>query len=130
MLAFDDFKAADARADKDAHPVGNLRGDLEARLGHGLLGGGKGKVDEAPHLARLFFVHELERVKVLDLGGKGGREASGIEALNRPHAAGSGHKLLPNLGRGVAHTAKQPQSGDDDSRRLKGYLPPFAFFSM
>ena len=44
-------------------------------------GGGKGKVDEARHLARFFLVHEIERVKVLDLGGKGGGEASGIEGL-------------------------------------------------
>src|ERR1035437_839592 len=106
MLALDDFEAADAGADEDAYPVGDLRGDLETRLEHGLLGGGKGIVDEARHLARFLLVHELERVKVLDLGGEGGREASGIEALNGPHATGAGHKLLPDLGRGVAHTAE------------------------
>ena len=72
VLALDDFEAADAGADEDAYPVGDLRGDLETRLGHGFLGGGKGKVDEAPHLARFLLVHEVERVKVLDLGGKGG----------------------------------------------------------
>ena len=87
----------------------------EARLRHGLLRGGKGKVDEAPHLARFFLVHKFERVEVLDLGGEGDREASGVEALDGPHAAGAGQKLPPNLGSGVAHTADQPQAGDDDS---------------
>jgi hypothetical protein len=89
-------------------------------------------MDEAPHLARFFFVHEVERVKVLDLGGKGDREASGIEALNGSHATGAGQKLPPNLGSGVAHTAHQPEAGDTTLRDGldKGYLPPFAFFSM
>jgi hypothetical protein len=32
VLALDDFKAADAGADEDAHPFGNLRGNLETRL--------------------------------------------------------------------------------------------------
>ena len=59
VLALDDLEAADAGADEDAHPVGNLRGDLETGLGDGLLRGGKGKVDEAPHLARFFLVHKV-----------------------------------------------------------------------
>src|SRR5208337_5361140 len=93
----------------------------------GLMGGGKGKVNEASHLAGLFFIDEFERVKVLDLGGEGDREASGIEALNGPHAAGAGQKLAPNFGRGVAHTAHQPQAGDDNSsgHRLLGALRAF-----
>ena len=79
------------------------------------MGSGKGEMDEAPHLARFLLVHEIEGVKVLDLGGEGDRKAGGIEALNRPHAAGAGQELLPHLGRGVAHTAHQPDAGDDNS---------------
>jgi hypothetical protein len=89
-------------------------------------------MNEAPHLARFFFVHKVQRVKVLDLGGKGDREASGVEALNGSHATGAGQKLPPDFGSGVAHTAHQTESGDYDSagRLDKGYLLPFAFFSM
>jgi len=75
----------------------------------------KAKWIEAPHLARFLLVHKIERVEVLHFGGKRDRETSSIEALNGPHAAGSGQQLLPNLGRGVAHTADQPQAGDDDA---------------
>ena len=50
----------------------------------------KGKVDEAPHLARFFLVHKFQRVEVLDLGGEGDRESGGVKALDRRHAAGAG----------------------------------------
>ena len=56
---------------------------FEARLRHRFLRGGKSKVDEAPHLARFLFVHKIQRVKVLDLGGKRDRKAGCVEALNR-----------------------------------------------
>ena len=132
MLALDDLESADAGADEDAHAVGDLVGDLKARLGDGFLDGCKGKMDKAPHLARLFLVHEVQRVKVLDLGGKCDGEASGVKALDGGHTTGPGHELLPNFGRGVAHTAHQPQAGDYDSAGhwLLGAFRSFAFFSM
>ena len=79
--------------------------DLKARLRHRLLRGGKGIVDEAPHLARFFLFDELQRVEVLDLGGEGHRETGGVKALDRRHAAGAGQQLPPHFGSGVAHTA-------------------------
>ena len=62
---------------------------FEAGLGHGFLGRRKGKVNEAPHLARFLLVHEVQRVEVLDLAGKGDGKASGVEALNGRRTAGS-----------------------------------------
>ena len=92
VLALDNLESADPGADKHAHPLGNLRCDLEARLRHCLLRCRKGKVDEAPHLARFFLVHEIQRVKILDLGGKSDGKSSGVEALNRSHTAGAGYQ--------------------------------------
>ena len=75
----------------------------------------KAKWMKRPILRDFFFVHKIQRVKVLDLGGEGDREASGIEALNRAHTTFAGQKLPPYLGSGVAHTANQTEAGDDDS---------------
>ena len=90
MLALNDLESANARANEHAHAVGNLRRDRETRLRHRLLRRRKGKVDEAPHLAGLFLIHEIQRVKVLDFGSEGDGEAGGVEALNRGHTAGPG----------------------------------------
>ena len=88
VLALDDFESADAGADEDAYAVGVLFVDVKARLRHGLGDGGKGKVDEAPHLARFLLIDKLQGVEVLDFGGKGDREAGGVKALDgRPPLA-------------------------------------------
>ena len=59
VLALDDLESADAGADENADAVGVLRRNLQARLRHRLLRCRKGKVNEAPHLARFFFVDEV-----------------------------------------------------------------------
>jgi hypothetical protein len=84
-------------------------------------------MDEASHFAGFFFVDEIQRVKVLDLGGKGDWEARGIESPNGSHAAGASQELPPDFGRGVAHTAHQTESGDNDSagRNGQGLLAAF-----
>ncbi len=97
VLALDDLESADAGADEDTDALGVLRGDLEPRLGHRFLDGGEGKVDEAPHLAGLFFVDKVQGVKVLDLGGEGDWKAGGIEAMNGPHATDAGQKTASRL---------------------------------
>ena len=87
-----------------------------------------------PILRASFLLHKFQRVEVLHLGGKGDREAGGVKALDRRHAAGAGQQLPPHLGSGIADTAYQPQAGDYYSAVgltwIKRYLPPFAFFSM
>src|ERR1035441_10728606 len=85
----DDSESANPEAEEYAHPLSILRRNLETRLGHGFLGRGKSKVDEAPHLAGFLLVHKVQRVKVLDFRGEGDRKAGGIEAMNRPHATRS-----------------------------------------
>ncbi len=90
VLALDDLESANPRADKHAGTVGDVFRDLETRLRHRLLRRGKGVVDEAPHLARFLLLDKLERVEVLNLGGKGDRETGGVKALDGSHAAGAG----------------------------------------
>ena len=59
MLALDDFESADAGADEYTHPLSSLRRNLETRLGHGFLGRGKSKVDEAEVTPGASFQEDL-----------------------------------------------------------------------
>src|SRR4051812_2066752 len=115
MLALNNPNPANTRPDEHTGAVRDLRRDLQARLGQRLLRSGKGKMNEAPHLARFLLVHEVQRVKVLDLAGERDGEAGGVEALNGRRAAGSCDQVLPHFGGGVAHTAYQPEAGNDNS---------------
>ncbi len=130
VFAFDDVEAADAGADVDAEAVAIFVGDLEAGVGHGLGGGGEGEVDEAAHLAGFFFVHEEERVEVLDLGGEADGVASEIEGLDLGHTALAGQQALPDLRGGFADPAEKPEAGYDDATLLHFLLAAFWFFSM
>ena len=131
VLALDDVEAADAGADVDADAVGDLRRDLEAGVLHGLVGGGQGEVDEAAHLAGLFFVDEEERIEVLDLGGEADGVAGEIEGLDLGHAALAGQQAFPDLRRGFADPADEAEAGDDDATLLHVfYFAAFWFFSM
>src|ERR1051325_10519014 len=101
MFAFDDLESADSRADENPDAISVFLGDLQAGLLQCLLRGSKGKVNEARHLTRFLFVDEFQRVKVLDLGGKGDRKSGGIKTRDRPHTAGAGYQFLPHLLRGI-----------------------------
>ena len=111
----------------------------EAGVGHRLCRGGEGEVDEAAHLAGLFFVDEEERVEVLDLGGEADGMAGEIEGLDLGHAAAAGEQAFPDLGGGFADPADEADAGDDDATPLlvlhglrlgHCYLAAFWFFSM
>ena len=84
MLALDHVESADAGADVNADALGIFWRDLKPGHLHGFVGGGDGEVDEAAHLLDFFFLDELKRVEVMDLGGdltgKGGRVESGNAA--------------------------------------------------
>ena len=54
-------------------------------------------MDEAAHLAGLFFVDEEERVEVLDLGGEADGMAGEIEGLDLGHAAACRRAGPPRL---------------------------------
>ncbi len=75
-------------------------------------------MDEAAHLAGLFFVHEEQRVEVLDLGGEANGVAGEIEGLDLGHTAAAGEKTLPDLRGGFADPADQAKAGDDDATLL------------
>ncbi|MCU1249467.1 MAG: hypothetical protein JWQ49_2496 [Edaphobacter sp.] len=63
-------------------------------------------MDEAAHLAGLFFVHEEERVEVFDLGGEANRVAGEIEGFDLGHTAFAGQETLPDLRGGFADPAE------------------------
>ena len=98
-------------------------------------------MDEAPHLAGLFLLHELERVELLDLGGKAHGVTGEIEVRDLAHAAPACQQSFPDFGGRVAYAADQTDAGDDDApspgalalRLLlfcHGAYLPFWFFSM
>ena len=86
-------------------------------------------MDEAPHLARFFLIHELQGVEVLHFGGEGDGKGGGVEAGDRGDPALRGQQVVPDLGSSIADGGYQPEPGDNDTS-LQVYLPPFAFLSM
>ena len=75
-------------------------------------------MDEAAHFAGLFFVHEAERVEILDLGGEANGVASEIEGLDLGHTALASQQALPDLRGGFADPADKPEAGYDDATLL------------
>src|SRR5579885_319471 len=96
---------------------------------HGLMRGGKSKVDKARHFPRFLLVHKFERIEVLHLGSEGDRKTCRIETGDGGHPALACKQIVPDLRCCVANAAQQPNARDYDAP-LQGYLPPFAFFSM
>ena len=66
----------------DADTIALLRrpvAEVEAGVGHGLLAGGHGEVDEAAHAPRHLAVHAGGGIEVLDLGCDAHVEIGGVE---------------------------------------------------
>src|SRR5215469_11815031 len=93
-----------------ADVVSVLRRDLQPGVLHRLFRRGQCEVNKAPHLAGLFFLDELERVEVLDLGGEPDRVAGQVERLDLGHAALAGEQAGPDLGRSVSHATDQSKA--------------------
>ncbi len=129
VLAFDDVEPADARTDVNADALVILRRDLESRHFHGFIGGGDRHVNEAPHLLDFFFLDEVQRVEVLDLGGDLAGEGGGVKPGNPGDAAFAGKHGLPHVSREVAHAADQAEAGDYDPAS-QIYFPAFACLPM
>ena len=95
-------------------------------------------MDEAAHLAGLFFVDEEERIEVLDLGGEADGMAGEIEGLDLGHAALAGEQAFPDFGGGFADSADEARGRlrRRDAvllsilRFIHCYLAAFWFFSM
>ena len=116
-------------ADVNSDVIAIFVGDLEVGVRHRFGRGGQGEVDEAAHFAGLFFVHEEERVEVLDLGGEANGVASEIEGFDLGHTATAGQETLPNLKGGFADPAYEPEAGYDDATLLHFFTwPPFGSF--
>jgi hypothetical protein len=97
---------------------------------HGLVRRSDGEVNEATHLAGLFFVNELQRIEVLHLGGKANGMAGEIECLDLGHAALACEQALPDFGHGISDPADEAKASYDDATLFHCYLAPFWFFSM
>jgi len=129
MFALNHLKAANAGADEDAYPV--AFSGVIARPDWQLPPGRRQRVvGKAPHLAGFLFLHKVQRVKFLTSAAKVTesqwyRSLDGSMPLAPARAAAT-------LRERCCHTAHQASPvittlrGELD----KGYLPPFAFFSM
>jgi len=95
VLALDSPEVADAAADVSAHLLGVLVRHLEPAVAHRFVRGGDGIVDKSAHLARLFLLHVVERIEILDLGGKAYGKLFRIKLLDEIHAAAACHQRRP-----------------------------------
>ena len=117
VLPFDDLlHAATGGVHGYGHAIELLRtpvGGVEARIRHGLLGGGHGEVDEAAHPSRHLRVHRDRGVEALDLGSDAHVEVRGIEVRDGPTPAHAGHGVGPERGVVVADGCDRAQAGHD-----------------
>src|SRR5215471_6458027 len=129
MFALDDVESADAGADVDADAFVDSRSDFEAARLHRFLRRSKGEVDEAAHFLGIFFLDELQRVEVLNLGGDLAGMIGGVELRNLRDATLPCQQVFPDFFGGVAHPADQSNAGNDDPS-CQTYFPPFACLPM
>ncbi len=94
---------------------GRPLGEVETGVGHGLLAGGHGEVDEAAHPARHLAVHDGRRVEVLDLGRDAHVEAGRVEAGDGADAAHAGDEVAPEGRVVVADRRDGAEAGHDRS---------------
>ena len=97
VLALDDVKAADARADVHAHAGRDFRRHLQPRSLHGLIRRRQADVDEAAHLLQLFFLDEIQRIEILDFGRNLAGKLGGVEVGDPAHAALAGEQARPHF---------------------------------
>src|SRR5258708_30494552 len=114
MFALDDVESADAGADVHSDALGIFRSDFQGGHLEGFIGGGEGQVNEAPHFLDFFFLDEVQRIEVLDLGGDLAGEFTGIELGDPANAALTSQQALPHLSGGIAHATDQADAGNYD----------------
>src|SRR5437879_393434 len=115
MLAFNDIEPADTAANMNAHASGVFFSHLEAGHLHGFIAGGERQMDEAAHLLDLFFLNELQRIKVLDLSGNGAGEVGGIEMGDGGNAALARLQVLPDFRGGMADGANETHASNNNT---------------
>ena len=129
VLALDHVESADAGADVHADTFGVLGRDLQAAGLHRFIRRREGEVDEAAHFLDFFFLDEIQRVEVLDLGGNLARVSGGVELGDSSDAALAREQVLPDFLRGVADSTDQANAGNYDPPR-QTYFPPFECLPM
>src|SRR5580658_255229 len=129
MFAFDDVESSDPRADVHPYALVILRRNLQFRHFQRFIGGGDGHMNEAPHLLDFFFLDEIQRVEVLDLGGNLAGKGSGVETGDASHTALAGKHGLPHYIGGIAYAADQTEACDYDPAS-QIYFPAFACLPM
>ena len=130
VLALDHVESADAGADENAHTFAVVPASIfSPEFSMASCVAARAQMNEAPHFARFFLIHELQRIEVLDFGSEGNGKAGGIETGDGSHPAFGGQQVVPDFRGGIADGGNQPDPGDNDAS-LQLYLPPFAFLSM
>ena len=87
MLTLDYIESTDSGSDVNADAGREFVTDLQAGGFHCLICGGYRQMDEARHLLQFFFVDELQRIEILDLGRDLAGEIGAIELCNAGNAA-------------------------------------------
>ena len=123
MLAFDDVEPSDPRADVNANAFVVLRSDLQFRHLQRLIRGGDAQMNEAPHLLNFFFLDEIQRVEVLNLGGNLAGKGGGVEPGNACDTALACKQGLPHHVGGIAHATDQAETRDYDPASQLFRLP-------
>ena len=109
--------AANAGAKVGADALGG-QGALDAALLHRLGGCGHGVLAEHVKLAHIGFLHVLQGVEVLHLGGHLGLVLRGVKVGDGPNAALARFQALPKGGHVVAHGGDAPQAGYHNSSHI------------
>ncbi len=87
-------------------------------------------MDEAAHLAGFLFVHEEERVKVLDLGGETDGVSGEIKGFDLGHTATASSRPCQTSGVVLPTPQRSPRPVTTTRRCSIFYFAAFWFFSM
>src|SRR6185312_7363471 len=71
-------------------------------------------MDKAAHLLQLFFLDELQRIEVFDLGGNLAGELGGVKVRNAAYPAMSRKQAFPHFFGGVSNCTDESNASDND----------------
>src|SRR6056297_446425 len=114
-IPLDGFDAADAGADRHADAVRIGFAHLDARVLDRLAGGRDAVMHERVHLPRVLGREVGVHVEAGHGAAEACREATRVEACDRPDAAAPGEDVGPGFVHGAAHGRDDPEAGDHDT---------------
>src|SRR5438874_13001425 len=118
------FDPADARAERDTDPRGELRRDLEACRLEGLPRCRDREVHESVGATYLLAVHVVLRIEIADLAGDGRLQARRVKAGDRTDPALAATDAVPSLFHRRAGPGDQPETSHHDPAALAVLHPP------